>query len=189
MQNKYWYTVFRKSRRSFQAVSIKNKIFCHQQQNLRHEKRPASRASFCLFLSWGAKRRLCLNLVNSLRPPQLELLDFLFSLVKLVFQCEHPFSDKTDGYNWARYTMKNQDGGEICLKATTLAWVHFGLGTCCACLIRILLHSCLSRERENWASKRKALLAGWLKKVTISKKHFGRFLLRSVFLLHLWLHK
>ena len=24
------------------------------------------------------------------------------------FQCEHLFSDKTDGYNWARCTMKNQ---------------------------------------------------------------------------------
>ena len=30
------------------------------------------------------------------------------------FQCEHPFSDKTDGYNWARCTMTNQDGYEIC---------------------------------------------------------------------------
>ena len=30
------------------------------------------------------------------------------------FQCEHPFRDKTDGYNWARCTMTNQDGCEIC---------------------------------------------------------------------------
>ena len=35
------------------------------------------------------------------------------------FQCEHPLSEKTDGYNWARCTMKNQDGGKICLKPCT----------------------------------------------------------------------
>ena len=29
------------------------------------------------------------------------------------FLCEHPFSDKTDGYNWPRCTLKNQYGGEI----------------------------------------------------------------------------
>ena len=30
--NKCWYTVFKKSRRKFQEVSIENKIFCHQKQ-------------------------------------------------------------------------------------------------------------------------------------------------------------
>ena len=43
------------------------------------------------------------------------------------FQCERPFSDKTDGYNWARCTMKNQDGGEIWhirLGYETVSWQH-----------------------------------------------------------------
>ena len=43
------------------------------------------------------------------------------------FQCERQFSDKTDGYNWARCTMKNQDGGEIChirLGFETASWQH-----------------------------------------------------------------
>ena len=43
------------------------------------------------------------------------------------FQCERPFSDKTDGYNWARCTMKNQDGGEIWhirLGFETVSWQH-----------------------------------------------------------------
>ena len=43
------------------------------------------------------------------------------------FQCERPFFDKTDGYNWARCTMKNQDGGEIWhsrLGFETVSWQH-----------------------------------------------------------------
>ena len=74
------------------------------------------------------------------------------------FQCERPFSDKTDGYNWARCTMKNQDGGEI--------W-HMGSRLYPGNMQRIFnkdltrFMQSLSRERQNRASKRKALLAGW----------------------------
>ena len=42
------------------------------------------------------RRRLCLNCVKPVKTPQPELLDWsiLFSLVKLVFECENPFIDK-----------------------------------------------------------------------------------------------
>ena len=81
-------------------------------------------------------------------------------LVNLVFlnwfcQCEHPFTDKTDGYYWARCTVKNQGGG--------LGWRLYP-GNMQHALDKDLTRfmQSLSQERQNRASKRKALLAVWV---------------------------
>ena len=44
-------------------------------QNFRPTSHPASRASFVFFFTEEEKSRLCPNRVNSLKPPQPELLD------------------------------------------------------------------------------------------------------------------
>ena len=43
------------------------------------------------------------------------------------FQCKHPLSDNTDGYNLAHFTMKNQGGSEIWAIRPgfkTVSWQH-----------------------------------------------------------------
>ena len=75
------------------------------------------------------------------------------------FQCERPFSDKTDGYNWARCTMKTK-------MAARSGILGLGSRLYPGNMQRIFnkhltrFKQSLSRERQNRASKRKALLAG-----------------------------
>ena len=78
---------------------------------------PASRASSCLFLYGGGEKEALpesCQLFEAAAARTSGLVNLVFSRQTGFFQCEHPFSDKTDGYNLARCTMTNQDGFEIC---------------------------------------------------------------------------
>ena len=82
---------------------------------------PASRASSCLCLYWGGEKEALpesRELFEAAAARTSGLVNLVFSRQTVFFQCEHPFSDKTDGYNWARCTMTNQDGFEICLSCS-----------------------------------------------------------------------
>ena len=95
------------------------------------------------FFTEEEKRRLCLNRASTLwsrRSPKFWTSQSCFFSSNRFVQCEHPFNEKSDGYNWARCTMKNEDGGEIW--HIRLGFQTISCATCSAYSIKILLDSC-----------------------------------------------